>query len=508
MKLPFTVFLFAVILLGGILRFYNVSNNPPGLYLDEVSIGLNAYDVLKTGKDQYGYSYPLVFKSLGDYKMPIYIYLVSLSMLVFGKTEFAVRFPSALAGTLTVLIVFFLFKELLENDKKTKSVANILALIGAAILAILPWHLQFSRGGFEVCVALFFYSTGWLLGIRYWKTKKWLCLLGMVLFFCLAEYTYQSYRIVSPLTLFIIAIILFFKEKKLLKDFLLTCFVFIILSLPLILFSFTPHGQERFFETSAFGQNLFSKGIIGIFRDGVIFVNNYLSYFSLTYFFHLGDQINRHQVQNFGLLYLWQLPFLVAGFYFLIKTKNNLIRFVTFFLLLVGPVAPALALPSPHTLRFLSGAIPMVLLTTLGIYQIHISQIKWKKLAFFLVAVLVAVSFIYFLDYYFVQYPKESQLDWGGACKQVAYQIQKDSVIYKHIVVDKNLDCIPEYFAFYIPSVSVNYVGTSWVKPKAWGNQKVLYVRPFYGNNEPINLEKNIRLTDVDQDIFAQLYSL
>jgi hypothetical protein len=332
--------------------------------------------------------------------------------------------------------------------------------------------------------------------------------MGITLCLCFAEYTYQSYRIVSPLTFLIIAIVLFFKEKKLFKNFLLAFTVFIILSLPLILFSFTPHGQERFFETSAFGQNLLSKGIVGVFRDGIIFVNNYLSYFSLTYFFHLGDQINRHQVQNFGLLYLWQLPFLVAGFYFLIKTKNALVRFVTFFLLLVGPIAPAIALPSPHTLRFLSGTIPSTLLTTLGIYQIYIARIKWRKFIFFAFAGIVAVSFIYFLDYYFVQYPKESQIDWGGACKQVAYQIQQDSTKYSHIVVDNNLGCIHEYFSFYIPSIRLSYVGTSWIKPKAWGNQRALYIRPFYGNSQPANLETNIRLTNVNRDIFAQLYSL
>lgn len=56
MKLSLAILLFAVILLGAVLRFYNISNNPPGLYLDEASIGLNAYDILKTGKDQYGYS--------------------------------------------------------------------------------------------------------------------------------------------------------------------------------------------------------------------------------------------------------------------------------------------------------------------------------------------------------------------------------------------------------------------------------------------------------------------
>jgi len=508
MKLSFVIALFGVILLGGILRFYNVSQDPPGLYIDEVSIGLNAYDILKTGKDQYGYSFPLAFKSLGDYKMPVYIYSVSLSMLAFGKTEFAVRFPSALSGTITILVVFFLFKQLLEFDKKTKQISNKLALIGSAILAILPWHIQFSRGGFENSVALLFYTTGWLLGIHYWKTKKLACLLGLALFFCLAEYTYQSYRVVSPLTFIIVGIVLFLKEKKYLKNFFLAFLVFIIMSLPLVLFSFTVHGQERFFETSAFGQNFLSLGIVSVFRDGVIFINNYLSYFSLTYFFHLGDQINRHQVQNFGLLYLWQLPFLVAGFYFLSKTKNLLLRFITLFLLLVGPIVPAIALPSPHTLRFLSGTIPSTLLTTLGIYQIYITKIKWRKIVFFAMATFVAVSFIYFIDYYFIHYPRESQIDWGGACKQAAYQIQKDAAVYKHIVVDKNLDCIPEYFSFYIPLVSVQFVSPSWDKPESWKNQKVLYVRPFYGNDNPEYLLKNIRIQNVNQDIFAQFYSL
>lgn len=508
MKLPFIILLFGVILLGAVLRFYNVSNNPPGLYTDEVSIGLNAYDILKTGKDQYGYSYPLAFKSFGDYKMPVYVYLVSLSMVFFGKTDFAVRFPSALAGTLTILVVFLLFKELLKNDKKTKPVANILALVGAAILAILPWHLQFSRGGFENCVALFFYSTGLFFGIRYWKTKKWLYLLGIILCLCFAEYTYQSYRIVSPLTFFIVAIILFFKEKKLFKNFLAAFIVFIFLSLPLIAFSLTPQGQERLLGTSAFGQGIFSGGFVGITKDITIFFNNYLSYFSLTYLFHLGDQINRHQVQNFGLLYLWQLPFLIAGFYFLTKTKNTIMRFVTIFLLLVGPIAASIALPSPHTLRFLSGTISYALLTALGIYQIYILRNKWRKFIFFTAAVIVLVSFVYFLDYYFVQYPKESLIDWGGECKQISYQIQKDSVRYDYIIVDKNLGCIPEYFSFYIPSISLKYVNASWLKPETWKNKKVLYVRPFYGNDKPENLEENIYLTNVNHDIFAQFYSL
>lgn len=507
MKLSFVILFFGIILLGAFLRFYDISNNPPGLYVDEVSIGLNAYDILKTGKDQYGYSYPLAFKSLGDYKMPIYIYLVSLSMLVFGKTELAVRFPSALAGTLTIFVVFFLFRELLKIDKKTKGPANVLALVGSAIFAVLPWHLQFSRGGFEVCVALFFYSTGLLFGIRYFRSSKVWYLLTAVLFFCFSEYTYHAYRLISPLTLFVVTASAFFKEKKHFKNLLSAFAVFILLSFPLVVFSLTSQGQERLLGTSAFAQNSFSGGILGVFKDIVIFLNNYLSYFSLTFLFHLGDQINRHQVQDFGLLYFWQLPFLITGFYFLTKTKNILMRFVAIFLFLISPVAPAIALPSPHTLRFLLGTVPFTLLTTLGIYQVYIQR-KFSKLILLATVVIALLSFAYFLDYYFIQYPKESQIDWGAGCKQIVLQIQKNSAKYDYIIVDKNLGCIHEYFSFYIPSVSIDYVGTSWIKPKAWGNKKVLYVRPFYGNATPQNLEENIYLANVNHDIFAQFYSL
>jgi 4-amino-4-deoxy-L-arabinose transferase-like glycosyltransferase len=505
MKRIVIIFLFGIVLLGGFLRFFNISNNPPGLYTDEVSIGLNAYDILKTGKDQFGYTYPLAFKSFGDYKMPGYIYLVSASMAVFGKSDFSVRFPSALAGTLTILIVFFLFKELLEIDKQIKKHANNFALIGAAIFAILPWHIQFSRGGFEACVALFFYSLSLLLGIYYLKAKKWPYLLGVILFLSFSEYTYHAYRIISPLTIFLVTIVAFFKDKKVFKNFLIAFIAFIAFSLPLIAFSLTSQGQERLLGTSALSQN---SGFIGYVKDIIVYINNYLSYLSLTFLFHLGDQITRHQVQNFGLLYLWQLPFCIAGIYFLTKTKNTLLRFAVIFLFLVAPIAPAIALPSPHTLRFLLGTIPFTLLTVLGLYQVYIQRNRLTKFILLITIISIILSFAYFLDYYYVQYPKESQIDWGSGCKQVAYQLKQNYTKYDNIVIDKNLGCVPEYYSFYVPSATVQFVGGSWVKPKTPENKKVLYIRPFYGNNKPENLEENVYLGNVNHDIFAQFYSL
>ena len=85
-----------------------MGQNPAGINLDEASIGYNAYSVLKTGKDQYGELLPIYFRSLDDYKPPLYIYFTVPSVAIFGLTEWAVRFPSAFLGVLVVLGVYLL----------------------------------------------------------------------------------------------------------------------------------------------------------------------------------------------------------------------------------------------------------------------------------------------------------------------------------------------------------------------------------------------------------------
>ena len=94
-----------IISLAFFLRIYQIASSPPGLYSDETSYGYNAYSLLKTGKDEYGKSWPMTFKSFGDFKPPMTAWLTIPSIAVFGLNEFSVRLPSVLAGTITVLIV-------------------------------------------------------------------------------------------------------------------------------------------------------------------------------------------------------------------------------------------------------------------------------------------------------------------------------------------------------------------------------------------------------------------
>src|ERR1035437_6706536 len=111
-------FLFLIIFLGAFLRLYKVPAIPPGLYIDEISDAYNGYEILTKGVDQYGVKYPLWFRAFGEYKMPMFVYTVAGSVAVFGRTDFAVRFPSIASGILTLIIFYFLVENLAAFTKK------------------------------------------------------------------------------------------------------------------------------------------------------------------------------------------------------------------------------------------------------------------------------------------------------------------------------------------------------------------------------------------------------
>src|SRR3989338_992125 len=123
MKKKLTIWL--IIIFGAVLRLWGLGGNPPGLYWDEVSLGWNAYSILKTGLDEHGRFLPIdTFFAFGDYKPPLYIYAVVPSIWIFGLNEFAVRFPSALAGTLLIVVTYLITKELLEIRNKNQETRN------------------------------------------------------------------------------------------------------------------------------------------------------------------------------------------------------------------------------------------------------------------------------------------------------------------------------------------------------------------------------------------------
>src|SRR5687767_8793153 len=110
------VLLVLIILLSFTLRFYKVTEVPPSLNWDETSIAYNAYSILKTGKDEWGQSFPIHFKSYGEYKLPTQIYASIPGIAVFGLNELGVRITPVIYGTLTVALLFFLGRALFQSS--------------------------------------------------------------------------------------------------------------------------------------------------------------------------------------------------------------------------------------------------------------------------------------------------------------------------------------------------------------------------------------------------------
>jgi 4-amino-4-deoxy-L-arabinose transferase-like glycosyltransferase len=134
-----------VLLIAGILRLWNLGSTPPGLTPDEASLGYNAYSILKTGRDEFGTKLPIIFKSFGDFKPGLYIYLTIPSVAILGLNEFSTRLPSAMAGIISVFLIYLIIKKLeIGNLLKIKNYK--LEIIAASVAAINPYLIYFSRG--------------------------------------------------------------------------------------------------------------------------------------------------------------------------------------------------------------------------------------------------------------------------------------------------------------------------------------------------------------------------
>ncbi|MBI5357006.1 glycosyltransferase family 39 protein [Candidatus Collierbacteria bacterium] len=490
------VVLLAIIILAAFLRFYKLGQIPPSLDWDEVSLAYNAKSLLQTGKDEFGHSWPLSIQSFNDYKPPVYTYLLIPVLKVFGNTEFAVRFPSALAGTLAVLVTYFLVKELLlQAERRTLNLecrasptrnaqrTTCIALISSFLLAVSPWHLQFSHIAFEANIGLFFFIAGmWLLIRAFHKNSQW-SIFFSVAFMSIAMMSYHSLRLVAPLL--ILATLLIYRKNiwdlirpgppaggpglywiPLILSVILT--ILTILTISYTVF-FQKVGQSRFKATSfltiynlltvnrdrleKYGNNPVDKIInIKYFVYAKQYIKGYLDHFDLRFWFLDGDRIDRHRTPDVGLLYWWELPFLVMGLISLMSStglmasKEKAVLWIWF---LVAPTASALTGGTPSAVRSLVFLPTFQIFTALGIVFVlrHLRKFWVIGLLGYLVIGLFEVS------HYFHQYYIHSSLEYASAWqygyKQMVDNVMADKDNYKKILITTSYDQPYIYFLWY-----------------------------------------------------------
>ena len=104
------IVLVAIMALGAFLRFHWIADFPLGLYPDEAMNGNNALEALATGDFK-------VFYPENNGREGLYINLQAVSVWLFGNKAWALRIVSALFGTLTILGVYLVARELFAGKK-------------------------------------------------------------------------------------------------------------------------------------------------------------------------------------------------------------------------------------------------------------------------------------------------------------------------------------------------------------------------------------------------------
>lgn len=375
--------LLIVILISVLLRVSFISTAPSSFSVDEASYAYDAYSILETMRDRYGKFLPLFVRAFDDYRESLYIFILVPFIKIFGLNEFAVRLAAALIGTFTVLVVYYLAKEIFNKN---------VALCAAFFLAISPWHIFFSRICFRAILFPLLFCLGLLFFIKSLRKPKYLPVSALT--FGLTLYTYPSARVFVPLFLLGLVVIFWNHLWTNRRQTLVACLIFLPIFTLLFTFWITPEGMARGNET-------------GIETDPFRLIVNYLSYFEPVFLFIKGDPNPRRSITTIGIgeLHLFELITVLPGIYFLFKQNNK--KFSILFLWLLLYPLPAALTDSAHALRSMVGAPLLSIFSGYGISRLITLFSSRKQVYFTLITTFViAVSMILFLNSYFIHYSK------------------------------------------------------------------------------------------------------
>jgi 4-amino-4-deoxy-L-arabinose transferase-like glycosyltransferase len=347
-------YLFAiVILLGSFLFIYRCHTNPAGFFVDESSIAYNAHTISQTGQDEFGNSWPLYFRAFGDYKNPIFVYLLAIIFKVTGPGILTARLFSAIAGIVAVLLLGYL------AGRITKDWRVVLLVLLMAFLT--PWLFEVSRVVFEVAlyplvVVLF------LIAVRRTATREnwnWTDVLPLACTLALLTYTYSIGRLLAP---FFAAGLAIFITRKRIVGLISTWIAYALTLVPVFVFQREHNGAL----TARFDMISYWKAGNPLSINVLEFIKHYVANLNPIRFFYNGDP-NIYQVAHiYGQPVVLSVTFalsLIGLSLVLLRQRRN--RW-SIFLLYAGAVSviPAsLTVDYFHMLRLIALPVFLLLLT-------------------------------------------------------------------------------------------------------------------------------------------------
>lgn len=470
--------------LGIYLRVNNFLQSPPALFIDEADIGYQAYSLLQTGKDYFGNTLPIHLHSFADYRTSLYIYLDVPFIALLGRTTIAVRLPALIFGILSIPLFFLIGRNFFLNefDQSTK---NILGALAAFLLAILPWHIHYSRMAFESTLLLFVIGTGMYLYTKWQQSNKLSLLIFSLICLLLAPYVYSTAKLFIPLVLLVLFVLNMRHLLKLpLSKQILIIGVMIVVALPLVKDTLLGGGAARFSILSVFAD----KNSIGSYEHfqwlstyashyfpfffmsphtlTFIFLNNltnlcyiigsaYLQTFSPQFLAFFGDPNIRQNLPLTGEAGISVTIFFLIGLYYVIKSRLGTNRNLLLILLLLSPIPSSITVDGTfHATRLFLFILPLILIATFGAYNLLMQIASSKKVLTLVVVLLLVLGWevLRVQDIRLAIYPYDSFQAWNWGWQQNIDKVNQLHSQYDYVLID-TIDPTPyqTFQAFFSP---------------------------------------------------------
>lgn len=451
------LFLLFLFILGAFLRLYRLNSYPPLLW-DEAALGYNSYSILKTGRDEFGQTLPLIFKSFGDYKPGLYIYLTLPFVKLLGLSVLSVRLPSVIFGLISCYLLYLILKNFGEK----------FAVAAAAIALFFPWSIHFSRGAWESNLATMLL----LLSYYLYSQNRYIfssLILGLNL------YAYQSSKFFC-LAFLLYFLISNFRTKNILAKLVIPIF---LLSLPLLFGVFSGNDANRLKILSILSypqtttETAKIQSLTGPFLQKVFFnnqfyflreiVRRYLNNFSPQFLFWQGDWQNpRHSAPYVGLL-LWPLIWLLPlGLLKASVGPKRKINLFFLFWLLIAPLPAALTRDEIQANRTLGLFLPISYFSTIGYVSLKNNFYKYFTIFIFF------LSLGYYVDLYHIHMVQKSPDQWLSGYQTVVELAQShhyDQIYFTDFYGQPYI-----YFLFFSQYNPLNYQQKNHFKDSASGD--------------------------------------
>ncbi len=448
--------LILILLVSSFLRLYKLTVNPIALFGDEMDVGYQAYSMLKTGRDYSGNFLPLHFQSLAEWRTPLYLYSSVPTVAIWGISPLGVRLPAAIFGILSIYIFYLLVKEITKDEK--------LSLVGAAIMSINPWHLQYSRAGFEVTLLILLILLGLLFFLKSLKDGKHLWL--SVLFLTLTPWVYSTAKLFTP---FLMIFLFFTWRKEILsnskKHLVKSVLIGLLVGLPIALSTIIGGGAQRFNYISVFSDPT-TENEIGVSRlvdarvrgeEGIALspkfmdrlyhnkftywaeriVNNYLGSFSTNFLFVKGDPNVRHSI-GMGEFYKIDFVILLLGIvFFFTRFKDAKIKYLILFWTIFGVVPSALTRDGGnHATRQIIILPTLIFLMAYGLVEAYKSLSKnYSSIFIALYIGIIFLSFSFYQHEYWTHYPQKSERWWHYGWSQSVKAVKDIDANYDRVFI-------------------------------------------------------------------------